>query len=250
MPLTSLSPVSLQDQIEEHLVSFILTEERRPGARLPSERELATRLGVGRGSVRQALVALEVAGVVEIRPNSGVYVASGGLSRAYARPTGPDAVPPLDIVLARRMVEGEAAALAAGHARDAQLDRVAATITAFERAETRYDLRHPADRDFHLLIAEAGGNRAVERLVADLWEMQRGKLYLRLEDHFSTAPMRDLAIADHKAVMEALWGARPDPRPRRHARPSRPHPRQPLHQRALGAAAGRSRRPAPAGLRR
>lgn len=199
----------LHDRIEEHLTDLILDEGLRPGDRLPSERDLATMLGVGRGSVRQALVALELSGVVEIRSNAGAFVAHDGVSTAYGMPSAGDEVPPLDIIAARRAVEGETAALAAGHAPDAALAAVARTIEEFEAAERRYDLGHPADRGFHIAIAEASGNRALARLVVELWDMQRGRLYRRLEDHFSTAPMRDLAIQDHERIVAALLARDP-----------------------------------------
>jgi len=210
MPLDALTPRKLHDRIGARLVELLLSDGFRPGDRLPSERELATLLSVSRGSLRQALVALELDGVVEIRSNSGAYVAPDGLSRAWRRPSG-DApeVPPLDIVLARLTLEPQAARRAATCATDAALVTIAASVTRFADGDRRYDLRHPEDRGFHVAIAAASGNAALARLVVALWDMQRGALYERLEDHFSTAAMRDLAIEDHRRISTAL--ARRDP---------------------------------------
>ena len=82
-------------------------------------------------------------------------------------------------------------------------------MTRFADRDRRYDLRHPEDRGFHVAIAEASGNAAMARPVVGLRDMQRGALHQRLEDHFSTAPMRDLAIEDHRRIGTAL--ARRDP---------------------------------------
>lgn len=205
MGLAIIQNPKLHESIEEQLIDLVTGEDYRPGDRLPSERELAAQLGVGRGSVRQAVIALELAGVLEVRVSSGIFVSDEGLANAYRRPSpqGGD-IPPLDIIRARRAVEGETAALAAGHATRAQIEGIAAVQEEFERRDRRYDLRHPSDRGFHLAIAQASGNAALAAMVEALWEMQRGRLYERMEDYFSTASMRDYALRDHALVLDAL----------------------------------------------
>lgn len=211
MPIQTLAPQRLHDQIAEHLLQLISGGEYGPGDKLPPERELAEALGVSRGSLRQALVALDVAGVLDIRVSTGIFVSERAASIANRWPVPAiDEVPPLDIIRARQAIEGETAALAAAHATEDQIAEIRKAATTLERRDGRYDLRHPADRAFHLRIAEAGGNKALERLVQDLWEMQRGRLYQRLEDHFSTPIMRDLAIKDHQAVLDAITSRSPE----------------------------------------
>jgi len=74
MPIQALGPQRLYRQIAEQLRTLIGKGEFAPGARLPAERDLAKQLGVSRPSVREALIALEVEGWVEVRTGSGVYV--------------------------------------------------------------------------------------------------------------------------------------------------------------------------------
>jgi DNA-binding FadR family transcriptional regulator len=74
MPLQPLEPQRLYRQIAEQMRKGMISGEFPVGARLPAERELATQLGVSRPSVREALIALEVEGWVEVRTGSGVYV--------------------------------------------------------------------------------------------------------------------------------------------------------------------------------
>src|SRR5437867_10072706 len=81
MPLTSIEPRRLYRQIAEQIRGLIRSGEYLPGARLPPERDLAKQLGVSRPSVREALIALEVEGLVEVRIGSGIYVQRAAAAR-------------------------------------------------------------------------------------------------------------------------------------------------------------------------
>ena len=98
-------------KVAENILEFIDSEKIEAEQRLPSERDLAAQLGVSRPTVREALIALEITGAVEIRSGSGVYV----LQRDEgAELKAPDQGPgPFEILEARRLVESEACALAA-----------------------------------------------------------------------------------------------------------------------------------------
>ena len=78
MPLQTVEPQRLYRQIAAQLRGHITSGEFKPGTRLPAERDLAKQLGVSRPSVREALIALEVEGYVEVRIGSGVYVIGPG----------------------------------------------------------------------------------------------------------------------------------------------------------------------------
>src|SRR5438067_7978224 len=106
MPLQIVEPQRLYRQIAEQLRAAIASGDFPPGSRLPAERDLAKQLGVSRPSVREALIALEVEGWVEVRTGSGVYV----LDRPP--PERSRKVPaaewgPLELIRARRVIEGE-----------------------------------------------------------------------------------------------------------------------------------------------
>ena len=114
VPIQTLEPQRLYRQIAEQLRELIGKGEFAVGARIPAERDLARQLGVSRPSVREALIALEVEGWVEVRTGSGVYV----LDRSQRTPPPANGAAgiewgPLEIIRARRMVEGETAATAA-----------------------------------------------------------------------------------------------------------------------------------------
>ncbi len=78
MPFQAIEPRRLYRQIADQLRALIEAGEFRVGTRLPPERDLALKMGVSRPSVREALIALEVEGLVEVRMGSGIYVRAGG----------------------------------------------------------------------------------------------------------------------------------------------------------------------------
>ena len=111
VPLQSIEPQRLYRQIADQLRTLIGQGEFEAGARLPAERDLARQLGVSRPSVREALIALEVEGWVEVRTGSGVYVQDR--THRSAERVAVTEWGPLELIRARRVVEGQTAALAA-----------------------------------------------------------------------------------------------------------------------------------------
>src|SRR6266576_2213344 len=86
MPFHSIEPRRLYRQIADQIRSLIRAGEFVAGSRLPPERDLAKQLGVSRPSVREALIALEVEGLVEVRIGSGIYVLGPGVKREGEEP--------------------------------------------------------------------------------------------------------------------------------------------------------------------
>ncbi|UIJ47303.1 FadR family transcriptional regulator [Sphingomonas cannabina] len=151
----------------DSVLSWIRQGRHPKGDRLPTERELAELHGVSRTTVREAMVALEMAGVVEIRKGSGIYVV--GLDRVWAP------LPELDIgafelIEARRLFEGEAAALAAVSISDTFLAELERLLEAMHDPDSLK--AEAADREFHLTIARATGNSVIQRTVESLWDMR------------------------------------------------------------------------------
>ncbi|MED5620190.1 FadR/GntR family transcriptional regulator [Ideonella sp. BN130291] len=197
----------LYRQIADQIVRLILGGDFPVGARLPSERDLAERLEVSRPTVREALIALEVEGVVEVRVGAGVYVT--------ARPTPgrtPDPRPapgPFDVIRARWLVESECAALAAEHANDVQLDRMKTAVMEMREYTDHTPQGIAADQRFHQCIAEASGNAALLLLVQQLWEQRTGPLYTRLESHFVGRSIWRQAVQEHEALLDAIASREP-----------------------------------------
>ena len=161
---------------------------------------------MSRPSVREALIALEVEGLVEVRIGSGIYVqrrATERRRRRRPRATRPPAGP-FELLRARYVIEAECAALAAKSAKQAQVDAIADALDEMQRETTTARQPLAGDRLFHLRIAEATGNGALVAVVKMLWEERTGPLYKQLEHHYDTPALWEAAMAEHRAVLKAI----------------------------------------------
>ena len=171
-----------------------------PGNRLPSERELAEKLNVSRPTIREAMIALELSGIVEIRTGSGIYVTE---KKPFI--TSEDkGIGPFEILEIRAILESEACALAAKNITDAQIQQLKDAIIEMEEEEKRPDNSEKSDWKFHNIIAEASQNSAISSVVNWLWQ-------LRNQSDLSSAFAARLrkegvhpSIQDHKDIVDAL----------------------------------------------
>jgi len=199
MPFQSIEPRRLYRQIAEQIRGLIRSGEYLPGARLPPERDLAKQLGVSRPSVREALIALEVEGLVEVRIGSGIYV-----QRAAAARNDDDAAVHaeaglFELLRARHVIESECAALAAKSAKKAQIAAIEDAAAAMQKEFDAHTQPLAGDQLFHIRIAEATGNGALVAVVKMLWEERTGPLYKQLEHHYDSPALWVAAIAAHDA---------------------------------------------------
>jgi len=197
----------LYRQIADQIRTLIGNGEVAPGARLPAERDLARQLGVSRPSLREALIALEVEGLLDVRVGSGIYVAKAGGRGDSAQIAG--ASGPFEVIRARRMIEGECAALAAKHGTPAQLRAIRTAHADLQREAKRHYNPLDADRAFHIRIAEATGNSALELVVQTLWDQRVGPLYRALEVKLEYPAMAAETLAEHDAVLGAILARNP-----------------------------------------
>ena len=203
MPLQTVEPQRLYRQIAGQLRQSISAGEFAVGARLPAERDLAKQLGVSRPSVREALIALEVEGWVEVRTGSGVYVLErGGAGRNDA--VAPTEWGPLELIRARRVVEGEIAALAAVQAKRRDIALMASAIAAMRADADAGRLPLEGDRAFHTAVAQTCGNVVLTETVQSFWDSRRGPLFTRLGGYFETVDSWRAAITEHDLVLTAI----------------------------------------------
>lgn len=202
MQIQAVKVQRLYLQVAEQLMSLIKHGAFKPGQRLPSERDLAHEFGVSRPTIREAMIAMEIAGAVEVRSGSGVYVLDAG--------SGPvtlsdEAVPgPFELLEARRLIEGETCALAAVRITDQQLSRLVELLDDMEQENRRDDAAEKADEQFHCLIAEAAGNSAMSATISWLWQLRNeseisNRFHLRVREE-GIKPI----VSDHRVILEAL----------------------------------------------
>ncbi|MGJ7519690.1 FadR/GntR family transcriptional regulator [Variovorax sp. LT1P1] len=202
MPVQSIEPQRLYRQIAEQLRALIAQGEFAVGARLPAERDLARQFNVSRPSVREALIALEVEGWVEVRTGSGVYVQDR--SHRQPAPVAAHEWGPLELIRARRVVEGETAALAATLGRRKHVDAMTQAIGQMRALADQNVMPLEGDRAFHLAIVEACDNAVLSETVQGFWDSRKGPIFSRLGGHFETVPSWRAAIVEHEAVRDAV----------------------------------------------
>ena len=202
MRLQAVEPRRLYRQIADQIRALIGRGVVAPGARLPAERDLARQLGVSRPSLREALIALEAEGLLDVRVGSGIYVAQGGPRAPGAAIDG--ASGPFEVIRARWMIEGECAALAAKNGTAAQLRAIRKAHADLVRESKRHHNPLGADRAFHFAIAQATGNSALELVVQTLWDQRVGPLYRALETKLEYPAMAAETIGEHQAVLAAI----------------------------------------------
>ena len=206
MPDHAAEPKRLYRQVAGELRALISRNGYAAGSRLPPERQLALALKVSRPSVREALIALEVEGWIDVRMGSGIYVCDRGGDRPGAGGAKQDPPGPLELLRARALVEGEVAALAAGMASRSQIAGLEEAVRQMEAEAEAAEGAAPlqGDRLFHLRLARITGNSTLVRVVAELFDQRCNPLSSRLGEHLERSASWRAAVREHRAVILAL----------------------------------------------
>lgn len=191
----------LYQQAAAAIAAAIQRGDYRPGQRIPSERDLAEEHGVSRPTIREALIALEVTGLVRSRHGSGIFVVDEPPVSTLSLSLDIGA---FELTEARRLFEGETAALAAVSITDADLAALEALIGDMERENAANIGGERADREFHLVIARATQNSAIAGVVESLWDARYSSpLCAAMLERARRAG--DLPrIEEHVAILDAL----------------------------------------------
>src|SRR6201986_4479641 len=180
-----------------------ITEGRyQPGQRLASERDLAEEFGVSRPTVRRAVIALEKRGLLESKQGSGVYV---------RRVTPITPAPPRELDIgafdqaeARRLFEGEVAALAATLITDEELAYLESLVVEMTNEKATKEQSELADRQFHATIARATRNTAIVRVVENTWDLRyKSPLCMQMLERARDVRSRPLKD-EHQEIIESL----------------------------------------------
>jgi DNA-binding FadR family transcriptional regulator len=155
-------------KVAEQLSKLVNEGTIKPGERFPAERDLAEKLGVSRPTIREAMIALELSGIIEIRTGSGIYVTK----KKPSLDSADKGVGPFEILEIRYILESEACALAATRITDEQIEQLKNVLREMEEEEKQEDASEKADWKFHSIIAEASQNSAIYSVINWLWELR------------------------------------------------------------------------------
>ncbi|GLY88813.1 FadR/GntR family transcriptional regulator [Actinoallomurus iriomotensis] len=188
--------------IARQLLSQLLSGQLSPGTRLPSERQLAESLAVGRSTIREALKALDVLGIIEVRQGDGTYLKQSTSSLLpsaieWGLMLGQPQV--LDLIEARRHIETIIAGLAAERADDQAVAELAEHLEEMRAAPDSAAFVE-ADVAFHLTLANAAGNSVLNDILGSIRSLLRVWIRRAIHEVGST----DTTIAEHAAILTAV----------------------------------------------
>jgi GntR family transcriptional repressor for pyruvate dehydrogenase complex len=202
----------LYQQVASAIIESIKSAKYKPGERLPSERDLAAAFKVSRPTIREAMIALEIRGLAEIRHGSGIYLTDRIPSNAAA---GDLDIGAFELTEARRLFEGEAAALAATMITEADLEELRALVLEMAAENQRKEQSWAADRRFHLAIARATRNTAIVQVIESLLDLRHKSPLCRYMLERARRVGVQPRVGEHRRILVAL--ARRDPRAARSA---------------------------------
>ena len=215
MTLQPITTTRLYQQVAEQIAQLIHGKHWDVGDRLPAERDMAQRLGVSRPTVREALVALELQGLVEVRTGAGVYVKANAPGPVAIVPDNKDPGPsPFDIIDARILLEGEMAAIAATHIGSAELggleEAIAIMAAAVKAGAQQVDSAKDGDFLFHSRIAAVSRNTVLQSMVEQLWEGMRRPIFKAISARVRLSKNALRAVQDHRIICDAIAGGNPN----------------------------------------
>lgn len=201
--LTPVVRTTLTADICRKMVGELIRGVWAEGQKIPAERELCQKLGVGRASLREALKALEIMGMIETRLGDGTYVCkrseffSRPLLWAIASSSEADA---RELVEARTVIEVELAGLAAEHASAEDLKQIGNELERMTKAKKSPDEFVRADVNFHIAIGRAASNS----ILMNALHLIRNLLHDWIQGALSAKGVAEKACAQHRRILRAI----------------------------------------------
>ncbi|MEL6646442.1 MAG: FCD domain-containing protein [Pseudomonadota bacterium] len=215
MPFQKVTPEKLSSAVTRQVEKLILRGILRPGERLPSERELADRLGVSRPSLREAVAELQDKGLLTSRAGAGIFVADvlgGAFSEALVQLFASHEEAVFDYLSFRRDLESLAAERAAQMASDTDLAVVAEIFAKMEAAHAKTNPAEEAqlDAEFHMAILEASHNVIMLHMMRSMFQLLREGVFYNRQIMFKQRTTRQSLLDQHRAIHEALKAREPE----------------------------------------
>ncbi|MCJ8333697.1 MAG: FCD domain-containing protein [Epibacterium sp.] len=209
MPFQKVQPEKLSAAVVRQIEKLILRGVLNPGERLPSERELADRLGVSRPSLRDALAELQDRGLLTSRAGAGVFVADvlgSAFSTALIELFGSDEEAVFDYLEFRRDIEGLAAERAARLGSDADLEVIQHIFNKMKAAgdPSISDEAAELDAQFHSAILDASHNVVMLHMMRSMFDMLRQGVFYNRRIMFQQHTTHAAILDQHRAINQAI----------------------------------------------
>lgn len=195
--------------VAKQLLAHLTAGNFAPGTRLPAERTLAASLGVARSTLREAMAALDVLGIVEVRPGSGSYLTSDSselLPQAIKWSLLLGQPRTRDLIEVREYLEVVTARLAAARATDEGIARLRVHVDGMRAARGDVAAFVKADIAFHLEAAQIAGNSVLQ----DILHSVRSLLQVWFDRTLRVPGTLEETLLEHEAVFEAISSKSPE----------------------------------------
>ena len=207
MQFKPIKPRKIYEQIVEQIKAMITEGNLKPGDILPSEREMSDRLKVSRASVREALSALHLMGLVEIKSGEGTFIKQTSIDSiieplALVLLMERDTV--IEILEVRKGLEVEAAGLAALRRDEEDLAKMREALDEMKRDVDQSEIGEKADWKFHYTVAQASQNILLTRLMNTVSDTIENTMHTSRQKLYSTEKMPQILLDAHEGIYEAI----------------------------------------------
>jgi len=204
MEFKEIAPVRLYESVIEQIMNLIKNNKLKPGDKLPPERELAEKLSISRGSLREAFRVLESRGLIKSKPGGGRYIREirkNGHNNTENIILSLEKSSILELLEAREMFEVKIAEIAAQKATPEDIKLIEEALNKMnEEEELKYGKETESDTEFHLAIASASHNFVfvnIIKLHLDLLKETRGKTW-------QITGRREKQYQEHQVILQAI----------------------------------------------
>jgi len=197
----------IYEQIVDQIGQLVAHGQLKPGDRLPSERELVEQFQVSRASIREAISALEMMGLIEVRSGEGTYIRQVNIESVVAPLAWMlfiEKDTDLELYEARKILEVQAAGLAAERAQEDEISEMYEALEIMRRDLELQHLGEDADHHFHYAIARATHNKILFRLMNTLSDTMRKALKSSRSKLYEHKDTPQKLYNEHYSIYEAI----------------------------------------------
>jgi GntR family transcriptional repressor for pyruvate dehydrogenase complex len=202
---STVTPRRIPDMVYKQLVSLITKGHLRPGEKLPSERTMASDLGVSRQSIREAIYRATTAGLIEVRQGEGTFIISslkGTMRQPLSILLTEQAEKVFEFLEIRKLIEGWCAERASEAATPADLKKLEGLLKKMEKGKPAESVWEKADLEFHSVIAAATHNVLAMHVMEGLKDSFQ--TYFRVKKYSTKPERKNVLLGQHRRILEAI----------------------------------------------